>query len=194
MSLPACNSREQYGWVVIVLHWLMALAIFGMFGLGLWMTTLEYYDSWYHRAPDVHKSVGMLLLFLLFFRLAWVTFNVKPEIAGAAWERMLALLVHRAHYVLMLVLMVSGYLIPTANGTGIDVFGWFTVPATLSFTREDADLVGKIHRFVAWAVIGLAGLHSGAALKHHFIDRDVTLIRMFGVKSVSPGDMKEQSS
>jgi cytochrome b561 len=167
--------------MIIILHWVMALAIFGLFALGLWMTTLDYYDAWYHRAPDIHKSVGMLMLFLLFFRLAWVAFSIKPEIFGAAWERLVALIVHRTHYVLMLGVMISGYLIPTAKGAGIDVFGWFTVPALVRFTERQGDVVGLIHWGFAWAVIALAGLHTAAALKHHFIDRDATLMRMLGI-------------
>lgn len=183
MPILLRNSQTQYGWMVILLHWTMALAIFGLFALGLWMTTLDYYHAWYHKAPDIHKSVGMLMLFLLLFRIAWVAVNIKPEIYGAAWERFIALIVHRMHYVLMLGVMVSGYLIPTAKGAGIDVFGWFTVPALVSFTERQGDIVGLIHLGFAWAVMALAGLHTGAALKHHFIDRDATMLRMLGMKS-----------
>lgn len=176
------NTPSAFGWPAIALHWVMAVAIFGMFTLGLWMTTLDYYDAWYHKAPDLHKSVGMLLLFLLFFRIAWAAFNTKPEIMGKAWERFIALMVHRAHYVLMLGVMISGYLIPTARGAGIDVFGWFTMPSLLHFTERQGDIVGLIHWGVAWAVMALAGMHTAAALKHHFIDRDATLTRMLGMK------------
>ena len=31
------NNSERYGWLSIALHWLMALAVFGLFGLGYWM-------------------------------------------------------------------------------------------------------------------------------------------------------------
>lgn len=175
------NSREAYGWVSIILHWVMAVAIFGLFALGLWMTSLDYYHAWYHKAPYIHKSVGMLMLFLLLFRIGWAAVNIKPEIYGAAWEKFIALIVHRMHYVLMLIAMVSGYLIPTAKGAGIDVFGWFTVPALIRFTERQADIVGLIHWGFAWAVIALAGLHTAAALKHHLIDKDPTLTRMLGV-------------
>jgi len=182
------NTRQTYGWVSIVIHWLMALAIFAMFALGLWMTGLNYYDTWYHKAPDIHKSVGMLLLFLLFFRLAWVTVNVKPEIMGQAWERIIALMVHRMHYVFMLLVMISGYLIPTAKGEGVSVFGWFTVPATIANIAKQADISGFIHYWGAWAMIGLAAMHAGAALKHHFIDKDTTLTRMLGMNHHTKGE------
>jgi cytochrome b561 len=159
----------------------MAAVIFGMFGLGLWMVGLDYYDSWYHDAPYIHKAIGMLLLFALVFRFGWRMINTRPKLVGAAWERFIALLVHRMHYLLLFAITITGYLIPTAEGVGIDVFGWFTVPASYSFTKEEADLIGLIHLYVAWTVMGLAAAHAGAALKHHFIDRDQTLLRMLEI-------------
>lgn len=188
------NSRERYGWVVIILHWLMALAIFAMFALGLWMTALDYYHPWYHRAPDIHKSVGVLLLLLLFFRLAWVAVNVKPVVYGKAWERTAALIVHRLHYVLMLIVMLSGYLIPTAKGAGIDVFGWFTAPAVFRFSEQEVDMIGRLHWAAAWTIVLLAGLHAAAALKHHFIDRDATLLRMLGLTNPTDAGIQEGAS
>lgn len=174
------NTSTTYGWLAILLHWLMALIVFGMFGLGLWMVELEYYDSWYHDAPYIHKAVGMLLLLLLIFRFGWRVTNARPNLMGETWERFVALLVHRSHYLLLFAITITGYLIPTAEGVGIDVFGWFTVPSSFSFTKEEADLIGLIHLYVAWATIGLALAHAAAALKHHFIDKDMTLLRMLG--------------
>jgi len=159
----------------------MALAVFGMFALGIWMVELGYYDSWYHDAPYIHKSLGMLLFLMLVFRLVWRLLNVRPVLMGKAWEQVIALLVHRLHYIVLFVLMVTGYVIPTAEGVGIDVFGWFTVPAIISFYQAQADMIALIHRYAAWAAMGLAGAHAAAALKHHFVDKDRTLLRMLGI-------------
>ncbi len=174
------NTSSSYGLIAILLHWLMALAVFAMFGLGLWMVELNYYDSWYHDAPYMHKAVGMLLLFLLLFRFVWRLSNSRPQLMGEAWEQFIALLVHRSHYLLLFGVTMTGYLIPTAEAVGIDIFGLFTVPASFSFTKEEADLIGLIHLYIAWAVIALAIVHAAAALKHHVIDKDITLLRMFG--------------
>jgi len=179
--MPVFNTPQAYGWVSILLHWLMALAVLAMFALGVWMRTLGYYDAWYHDAPYIHKALGMLLLFALCFRLFWRQINVRPALMGQMWEKFVALMVHRLHYVLLFGLMLTGYLIPTAEGVGIDVFGWFTVPAMLSFTETQADMIGSLHRYAAWAAMALAAVHAGAALKHHWIDKDATLLRMLGI-------------
>ncbi len=175
------NSESCFGWVSISIHWLMALAIFGMFGLGVWMVELDYYDAWYHRAPWVHKSIGMLLLFLLVFRLGWRIANPVPEILGQWWEKLLALWVHRGHYLFMFAVIISGYLISTALGRGIDVFGWFEVPALLEADKGRESTAGLVHMLLTWSFMGYIAMHVAAALKHHLIDKDITLLRMLGI-------------
>ncbi len=179
------NTADAYGWPAIALHWLMAAAIFALFALGLWMRSLGYYHPWYHRAPELHQSVGMTVMALLVMRLVWRTVNVQPMILGAPWERLGAGIVHRLHYLLMLMLTVSGYLIPTAEGRGFDVFAHLHVPALTTLSPHQADVNGAVHLYAAWAIMILALLHSLAALKHHFIDRDATLLRMLGVPARS---------
>ncbi|MFZ1872669.1 MAG: cytochrome b/b6 domain-containing protein, partial [Chania sp.] len=83
-------------------------------------------------------------------------------------------------YTVLFAILISGYLISTADGQAISVFGWFDVPASLTGIPQQADTAGTIHLYLAWVVVVLSALHALAALKHHFIDRDVTLKRMLG--------------
>ncbi|MFM9269138.1 cytochrome b [Halomonas elongata] len=172
------NSRFGWGVVSILLHWLSALAIVGLFVLGWWMTGLDYYDSWYNLAPWWHRSVGMLLLFATLGRLVWRFVQPTPVARGHRLERLAAHAGHILLYCLMLLVLVSGYLISTAEGSGIDVFGWFRVPALISGLPDQSTLAGTIHWYAAWALIVLAAGHALAAFKHHLIDRHDVLVRM----------------
>lgn len=174
------NTESGYGIVSIVLHWLVAAAVVGLFVLGLWMVELGYYDPWYRRGPELHKSIGVLLFAVVVLRLLWRWFNPRPRpMPGhAPWERRLAGLAHVLLYLLLFAVMIAGYLISTADGRPVEVFGWFSVPATLQGLEGQEDLAGDVHLALAVGLIVLAGLHAAAALKHHFIDRDQTLRRM----------------
>ncbi|BCO30678.1 cytochrome b [Thiohalobacter sp. COW1] len=174
------NTSTGYGWISILLHWLVALVIIGLFALGLWMTDLTYYDPWYREAPAIHKSVGILLFLAILLRLAWRWCNPRPVPLSnhKPWERRLAHWTHVLLYALPLLVMVSGYLISTAEGRPVEVFDWFSVPATFSGYEQQEDIAGEIHEILAFILIGLASVHALAALKHHFIDRDRTLRRM----------------
>ncbi|PMR77016.1 cytochrome b [Billgrantia endophytica] len=172
------NTRTGWGLVSILLHWLSAVVIVGLFILGWWMTGLGYFDSWYNLAPWWHRSIGMLLLFATLFRLAWRFVQPTPTAHGSRLERLAAHLGHMALYVLLLVVMISGYLISTARGRGVSVFDWFEVPALISHLPDQASIAGEIHWYSALALMVLAGGHLLAALKHHFFDRHDTLTRM----------------
>ena len=176
------NTESAYGWVAILLHWLVAIVVVGMFALGLWMVDLTYYESWYRRAPYIHKSIGILLFAVMVLRLAWRNANPKPrpEPGSSHLERRVAAFVHPLLYILLFCVMLSGYLISTADGRPIEVFGLFQVPATISGLQNQEDMAGTIHLYLAVSVISFAAIHGAAALKHHFIDRDRTLKRMLG--------------
>ena len=172
------NTRSGWGLVSILLHWLSALVIVGLFVLGWWMTDLGYFDAWYNLAPWWHRSIGMLLLFATLLRLGWRLTQPTPVAQGSRLERLAAHIGHITLYVLLLLVMVSGYLISTARGRGVSVFDWFEVPALISHLPNQASIAGEVHWYSALALILLAAGHALAALKHHYLDRHDTLIRM----------------
>lgn len=176
------NTIDRYGAIAIFIHWLVAVAVIGLFALGYWMVDLTYYDDWYRRAPDIHRSVGILLLAVMVLRVIWRFINPPPA-PLSEHTRLEVLSAHAAHavlYLLLFVAMVSGYLITTADGSSISVFGWFEVPSVTGQVKGMEDIAGSIHYWSTWAIVVLAGLHALAALKHHVVDRDRTLLRMLG--------------
>ncbi|MDS0219461.1 cytochrome b [Pseudidiomarina andamanensis] len=176
------NTTNSYGWIAIVIHWLSALMVIGLFALGYWMLTLGYYDSWYRLGPWWHKSFGITLLALTVIRLLWKFFNATPKPLGTHFDQVGARVGHALIYALLLVTMVSGYLISTADGRGISVFDWFEIPALITSIPQQEDIAGAVHWYTALALVILAAGHALAALKHHFVNKDSTLTRMLVAK------------
>ncbi|MEH0835435.1 cytochrome b [Pectobacterium cacticida] len=176
------NTASRYGRISVFLHWVSAIIVYGMFALGLWMVTLGYYHVWYHQAPEIHKAIGILLFAILLFRVLWRVISPPPPPlkSYSTLTRISATLAHISLYVLLFAILISGFLISTAEGHSISVFGWFSIPAIVSGLKDQADIAGDIHLYLAWAVVALSVLHGLAALKHHFIDGDNTLKRIFG--------------
>ncbi|USD20920.1 cytochrome b [Microbulbifer variabilis] len=193
--MQARNNQNNYGWVAIMLHWLMAPAIIGLFVLGWWMRQLSYYDPWYQQAPSIHKGIGILLLIALVLRLLWRSVNITPRAAPGTprWQALTASGIHNLIYLLLLAIMLSGYLISTADGRPIDVFGWFSVAATIQGIPNQEDIAGSLHEILAWTLIILVSLHALAALKHHFFDKDVTLRRMLGLSGMPTRPNKQNT-
>lgn len=178
------NGSSHYGLISVVLHWLVALTVFGLFGVGFWMVDLSYYSEWYRTAPYWHKSIGILLAIVMLLRVLWRFFSSPPQPIAShkRWEKRTSAVVQFCLYLGILLLVLSGYLISTEDGRPIAVFTWFDVPAFGALFTNQADIAGLVHEYVAYSLITLAVLHGLAALKHHFIDKDNTLKRMFGRK------------
>jgi len=173
------DSRAGYGLPTRLVHWLMAIAIIGMYVLGLWMVDLDYYSPYYHSAPDLHRSIGILLLIALVLRFGWRLINVRPDDAELSrTERVAARIVHWGLYPLLLALMISGYLMSTADGRPIQVFDWFSIPSLFQ-GKPLEKAAGTAHYIFANVTIAVVILHAAAALKHHFYDRGRILARMW---------------
>ncbi|MCG3728961.1 cytochrome b [Vibrio cincinnatiensis] len=170
----------HYNRTLQIIHWISALTVIGMFAVGLWMVDLSYYSEWYRTAPHWHKSVGLLLAGLTLFRLIWQSVTVSPVMEGHRLEKVAAKAMHCFLYLDLFLLFVSGYLISTADGRGIDVFNWFTLPGAGTLFNQQSDIAGTVHLYAAWTLIAMALLHALAALKHHFINKDNTLRKMIG--------------
>ena len=172
------ESIVKYNMIARSLHWISAITIIGLFAAGYWMVGLDYYSEWYTTTPHWHKSVGIMLFILSLFRLLWKFISISPGLIGSQFEKKAASAAHYLLYILLFTLFISGYLISTADGRGIEIFNWFTVPGLGSFMENQEDLAGLVHEYVAYTLIGLASLHALAALKHHFINKDNTLKKM----------------
>jgi cytochrome b561 len=178
------NTTNGYGLIQILLHWMMAAVVAVLLPLGLWMTSLDYYHPWYKQGPDLHRAIGVLLGALLITRWLWRTAHTQPRpLTRPGWETSAATIGHRLLYVLPLLLVISGYLVSTADGRPVDVFGWFEVPATVHGVDGQEDIAGDVHFALAMLLLAVIALHVAAALRHHFVVRDDTLRRM-----LRPGD------
>ncbi len=180
MPILLNNTGSKFGLVAILLHWVMAILIIGLFILGHYMSGLDYYDPWYHDGPHLHKSMGIGVLILLLLRYFWKMIQDTPAPFAnyTVWELKLSKIIHWLFYIFLMIACISGYLIATAKGAGAEFFTFFTIDAMVTLNETKAEFVEEVHEIVNWLLAVLFILHAGAALKHHFIDKDNTLVRM----------------
>lgn len=178
------NDENSYGWGPVIMHWLIAFAIIGLYPLGLYIETLDYYDPAYRTVPIWHKTIGIMVAFTLAIRLLWRAFNKPPKaLPQPAVMQTMAKVAHLLLYLLLLITIVSGYLISTADGRAIELFNTLiSIPAPPVAFQNNEDLAGAVHFIVATLLITLAAIHAMAALKHHYIDKDTTLKRMLALR------------
>ena len=174
------NNEHRYGAVTKLLHWSIALLIIGLIWLGWYMVDLGYYDPWYHTSLTAHKALGMLVLAVAVIKILWTLSQRRPDFVATIkpWEKTSALMAHKALFVLMLLIPITGYIISTSAGDPISFFDWFDIPALLDADDQLRDWAIELHYYLAYGGAGLIAVHALAALKHHFINRDGTLRKM----------------
>lgn len=170
---------QPYTVMAIVLHWLAGGLIVATFPLGLYMSDmalsprkLQFYSY--------HKWTGIVILLLVVLRLLWrVTHRPPALLAGTPrWQENSAHAVHFALYGLMLAVPLSGWLMSSALGFQVVLFGILPLPDLIAANKATGHLLKTVHEWLNYSLLGFVMLHVGAALHHHSILRDGTLRRM----------------
>jgi cytochrome b561 len=158
--MSTAAAVERYHPVSIAFHWLLALAIVGALGVGLYMTSLPMSPTRL-KLYNWHKWAGVAILVL-----------------SAARLLRAAHLAHGALYGLFFAVPLAGWAYSSAAGFPIVWFGVLPLPDFVPVDRELSELIKPVHRWLAYTLAAVVVLHVAAALKHHFIDHDGLLQRM----------------
>ena len=177
--MRGADETGGYRPVAKLLHWLTALLVLGMLGVGLWMVGLPisltklYVYAW-------HKWIGLTILLLTVLRLVWRTYSPPPPLpaSATAWERRLAPWAHVALLVLLLAMPVSGWMMSSAGGVSVHWFGMIDLPDLISPDPLAFTILRTMHYWLAWALMAILALHVAAVLHHDLFRRDGIWRRM----------------
>jgi cytochrome b561 len=168
------NSADRYGLVSRLLHWLMALLILAMIGIGAYMTDLDKEDPLRAQLYTMHKEIGVTILVLAVLRILWILASRPPVLPAALqrWEIILAKSTTGLLYLLMLATPIVGFLMTNASGKPVSYFGLFDLPLLIGENHDLHEILEEVHGFLAFTMLALVGLHALGAIKHRFIDKD----------------------
>jgi len=175
---------KRYTLTAIALHWVLALALIGMFVLGTYMADLPF-APWRLKLYNWHKWAGVSILLLSVLRLVWRVTHRPPELPASvslampAWQRVAHHATHHGLYALFFVVPLVGWAYSSAAGFPIVLFGILPLPDFVPADKALAEFIKPWHEITALTMAGLVVLHVAAALKHQLIDRDGLLGRMW---------------
>ncbi|MES1190986.1 MAG: cytochrome b [Steroidobacter sp.] len=180
-AIPASASMNEtrYTGTAVSLHWLIAALIICAFTLGWIMTDLEV-SPLKLRMFNWHKWVGVTILLLAIIRLLWRLAHKPPAMLPMpAWQRIAAKTLHAVLYVLLLLQPLLGWFYSNAVDYRVVYLGILPLPNLVDKDKHLADIFKSLHQAGAWCLLVVVSLHILAALKHHFVDGDATLKRMW---------------
>ena len=171
---------QRYTKTAMLLHWLIALMIVSAFFLGLTMVDIPGFTPTKLKYFSWHKWLGVTVLALAAIRLLWRSANRPPAplVSIPSWQHKVAEGVHYLLYFLMFAAPISGYLYGSAAGVPVVYLKLVTLPALIGPDPELKAILKTVHYVLVMTMAGVVVGHALAALKHHFIDRDITLKRM----------------
>jgi cytochrome b561 len=177
------NTSQRYGALSIAIHWLMFLLIAVTFASielrELFEKGTETRDAFKHW----HFMLGLSVLSLVSLRFLMYIVQKTPEITPqpSVIPQKLAKVMHVLLYFFMFFMPILGWLVLSGKGAVIPFYGW-TLPALMAENEGLADFLKEVHE--TGGVIGywLIGLHATAALFHHYVVKDNTLLRMLPKK------------
>lgn len=180
------NTPDSYGAATKTFHWLTALIVIALLGVGLYMGGMEAGASKI-KVYNLHKSFGICVLALAVLRIFWHVASKKPDFVGSltVWEKRAARAVHLLLYFLIIAMPLTGWLMSSAYGRSVGVFGLFTLPDLMEQNQELGKSLRELHGIFGWALMFVAGAHFLAALKHHFVNKDATLRRMLPLLAIA---------
>ncbi|WP_445288141.1 cytochrome b [Variovorax atrisoli] len=187
---PAAGApRLRYDPFAIALHWLLAVLIVGSFGVGLYMTGLPF-SPLRLKVYNWHKWAGVTILALSALRLLWRLGHRPPALPAdmPGLQKAGSRISHTLMYLLFFAVPLSGWAYSSAMGMPVSRFGVLALPDFMAVDHDLAEAVLQpLHRNCAFALAGITLLHVAAALKHHWIDHDGLLKRMW------PGPRQESA-
>ncbi len=180
----ASPEPAHYSGVAIALHWVLALALLGMVGFGLYMADLPFSPARL-KLYNWHKWAGVCVLVLSLARLLWRLTHRPPALPAAmqaampAWQKLAHHGTHAALYALFFAIPLLGWAYSSAAGFPIVVFGVLPLPDWVPVSPDLAEALKPLHKWAALTLTALVGLHVAAVVKHQLIDRDDLLWRMW---------------
>ncbi|OCP17169.1 MULTISPECIES: cytochrome b [unclassified Ensifer] len=193
------NSKSAFGWVTIILHWLIAVLILGLLALGFVMRRLPLDPSLQFSLYQWHKSFGFTVLALAALRAAWHVLDKQPQApAGLSpLERRAARATHAILIGLTIAVPLAGWAVASTSTLNIPsfYFDWFVIPhLPMAKTEAAESFWASTHSILAYATLGLLVLHAMAALYHHLVRRDEVLVRMLSTRPQRRRELEKSKS
>ncbi len=172
------NTDKRWGLVAQGFHWLTLLLI-----VGAWFA-VETREDFPKGSPErdawmlLHKSLGISIFFLVWFRIGARVVQATPAAIGVEWQQRAAKLVQLCLYAVMIAMPITGMLASQFLGKPVSWFGVFELPMLVSESEDIGEALEEVHKAGFVALLVLLAAHVGAALYHHFMLKDDVLKRM----------------
>lgn len=185
MTQATTQELPVFGRVRMGVHWCLAAMLLIQIPLAWYMIDLPEGVS---RDDNyaLHKALGMVIFALAIFRLVWALLSSRPKLPAdmALAEKALAKVSQFILYIIVILMPITGWLMSSAAGIPVDVFGLVTLPSLVEPDKTFMEGMQQAHILQSYILLTILGLHVIGALKHGFVDQDNVLFSMLPLDTV----------
>ena len=170
----------RYNAVAILLHWLIAVCLFGQIAFGWYLETIPRGTPLRGPYVNLHKSTGLILGVLIVLRILWRLAHRAPQFPSfvATWERLASKVTQFALYTCMLVMPLSGYIASNYSKYGVKLFNAVTLPPWGANNPKIYAALNTTHQITSYLLVTLIVIHLLGAIRHG-LRRDGIVSRMW---------------
>lgn len=182
LTSPLIRTDGHYSALAKVFHWVTVPLLVAALATGF--TIGHIADPSKMAFYAIHESLGLTMLFVALMRVAWRGFNPPPPPPAGAppWMQLAGNMTHALLYAALIFQPLLGFFTTNAFGfpqAGATAYlGFVDLPKFMDANEGLAKVLLTLHSIIGWSLLALIPLHVAAAIFHHAIRRDGTLLRM----------------
>ncbi len=174
------QAAGRYTNVAILLHWIVAVLVLVLIGLGVYMVDIPRGTPERAYFYNLHKSIGLTTGLIVLFRFWWHTRNRPPPFPASmpAWQVTASKISHALLYTCLIMMPIAGFTASQFTKYGVTYFGLFKIPPMASPNKVIYDFFQGVHENTAYLLMVLVVVHILAALQHLLVKKDGIFQRM----------------
>ncbi len=174
------QAPARYNNIAIILHWIVAVLVLVLIGLGLYMVDIPRGTEERSFFYNLHKSIGLTTGIIVLFRFWWRKKNPPPPLPASipAWQVLASNISHALLYTCLIMMPIAGFTASQFTKYGVTYFGLFKIPPMASPHKVLYDFFQGVHENTAYVLMFVVVVHILAALQHLLFAKDGVFQRM----------------
>ena len=170
------QAPTKYDGVAKTLHWIVALFMIVMLTFGWTLEDMPLDEK--VQTLVIHSSLGASVFLLMIARLLWRRGHTPPALPEdmPGWQVMSSKFSHHGLYFFVILQPLFGLGQSMFADYDVKPFGLMSV--NLGVNESLHQIFHVLHGLNGRLLVALVLLHLGAALYHHFVQKDTVLKRM----------------
>ncbi|MEO8543878.1 MAG: cytochrome b [Burkholderiaceae bacterium] len=172
-------SRSSYSATAQFFHWATAVLVVVAFVYGLGGSEQRVYLPSRDFERQLHETLGMTVLLLTALRLGSKLFDARPApLAMPRWMEQTSRTAHGLLYVLLFAVPITAIVGAWLEGHDVTLLAGIRFAPPMASVHDLGVRISELHTWLGDAILWVAGAHALAAIFHHAILKDATLVTM----------------